>query len=1105
MATKEELQQKLLAKLRELFQLDQPDLDFGFYRVMHAKAKEINDYLDNKLPAVISAAFKDSDGAKLQQDFDAAKQAVTAALGAAAIKPDGSLDAPYAATPMGQQYAAAKVALETGTARANGEADVYDHLYHFFERYYDKGDFVSLRYLTRETDRKAKPYAIPYAGEEVMLHWANADQYYIKTSLNFSHFTFDAAQHPDIVKMDAMARLAANVPEKLKVHFEIVDADEGDHGNIKAGKERFFILHDEKKCEVKDGEVYVYFEYREDPEKTGKTTDWQVKRRTEAVEALKTELPTVGLGKELCDFLFLNLDDGVKGKEPRILLDVYLKRYFARNTSDYFIHKDLGGFLRRELDFYIKNDLMVLDNVAAPNTTAESVAKWLDTLKVFRRIADDIITFLAQLEDFQKKLWLKKKFIVQCDYCLTMDRVPEELRADVLANPQQLEAWKKLGTDVDPKTVDMAAIDARMVDTQYFDEAFKQKLLNKIEGDFDEQCDGVLVHGDNFGALNLLKDRYSRQVKGLYIDPPYNTSGDGFIYRDAYQHSSWLSMICDRLNLGRYFATDDAAIAVSIDENEQANLRKALDATWGAENYVADFVWAAGRKNDSKYVSISHEYMLCFAMSREYLRNAKIEWRQKKKGLDEIYAQCEKLKKQFKNDYAAMTKAMKAWYKSLPDSHPAKAHKHYSVIDERGVYFPADISWPGGGGPKYEVLHPVTKKPVTVPSRGWIFSTPERMEEVIAAGNVQFGEDETSVPCLKSYLKDKEYAAPYSVFYQDGRAATKRLRAILGNDDFGFPKDELVIADTVSSWTGKNDLWLDYFAGSGTTAHAVIDLNRQDGGHRKYILIEMGDHFDTVLMPRVQKVVYSPDWKDGKPTAAGKGISHCFKYLRLESYEDALNNLQVDGTKGAAFAGVGDYFLKYMLDVETKGSPSLLNVESFANPFGYRLVVKKPGSEEREERTVDLVETFNYLIGLRVKNTAAMKRYTADFERPKDEELPEDGHTKLVLKGGLKLQDDGAWAFRLVEGWCPKNRATPNDGAKERVLVVWRTLTGDTEKDNAVLNAFLQRKDINALDGEYDVIYVNGSNNVPNLRKDSDTWKVRLIEEEFRARMWEGV
>lgn len=258
-------------------------------------------------------------------------------------------------------------------------------------------------------------------------------------------------------------------------------------------------------------------------------------------------------------------------------------------------------------------------------------------------------------------------------------------------------------------------------------------------------------------------------------------------------------------------------------------------------------------------------------------------------------------------------------------------------------------------------------------------------------------------------------------------------------------------------------------------------------------------------MPRVQKVVYSPDWKDGKPTASAKGISHCFKYFRLESYEDALNNLQVDGEKGAAFAEVGDYFFKYMLDVETKGSPSLLNIEQFSNPFGYKLIVKKPGSEEREERTVDLVETFNYLIGLRVKHTAATVGYDAEFERAVDPELPTDAHTKLTIKGKIKLDEAGPWKFRTVEGWCPKNRATPNDGAKERVLIVWRTLTGDSEKDNIVLNAFFQRKDFNALNGEYDVIYVNGSNNVPNLRKDSDTWKVRLIEEEFRARMWEGV
>ena len=149
-------------------------------------------------------------------------------------------------------------------------------------------------------------------------------------------------------------------------------------------------------------------------------------------------------------------------------------------------------------------------------------------------------------------------------------------------------------------------------------------------------------------------------------------------------------------------------------------------------------------------------------------------------------------------DYDAMTVAMKEWYKSLPDSHPTKSHKHYNRIDEKGLYFASDISWPGGGGPRYEVLHPVTGKPVAVPSRGWLFPTKERMDEIISKGLVAFGEDEKSVPTLKSYLKDREFQAPYSVFYQDGRAATKRLRDVMGNEDFGFPKDEMVIADTIS-------------------------------------------------------------------------------------------------------------------------------------------------------------------------------------------------------------------------------------------------------------------------------------------------------------------
>lgn len=454
----------------------------------------------------------------------------------------------------------------------------------------------------------------------------------------------------------------------------------------------------------------------------------------------------------------------------------------------------------------------------------------------------------------------------------------------------------------------------------------------------------------------------------------------------------------------------------------------------------------------------------------------------------------------------------------------SNGEKAYHFIDENGdVYQSVSMAWPNKKKAPDEYFiplkHPVTGKVCPVPSRGWR-NPPETMAELQRRGLILYGIDESTQPRRKYLLRENLTENVPSVYHMGG-SDDQLLKDL--NLSFDNPKTVKgscyflkAIARSISS------VVLDYFAGSGTTAHAVITLNRQDKGHRKYILIEMGDHFDTVLMPRVQKVVYSADWKDGKPVFPDQhctGISHCFKYLRLESYEDALNNLQVDGAKGAAFADVKDYFFKYMLDVETKGSPSLLNVKSFANPFGYKLVVKKPGSEEREERTVDLVETFNYLIGLRVKNTSATKCFTAEFERPKDEELPEDSHTKLIVrKLGIWNEELGVgnasgaagvraptWSFRTVEGWIPKNRATPNDGAKERVLIVWRTLTGDTEQDNAVLNAFLQREDVNALDGEYDVIYVNGSNNVPNLRKDADTWKVRLIEEDFSARMWEGL
>ena len=390
--------------------------------------------------------------------------------------------------------------------------------------------------------------------------------------------------------------------------------------------------------------------------------------------------------------------------------------------------------------------------------------------------------------------------------------------------------------------------------------------------DFDT-TDNLFIEGDNLDALKLLQETYLGKVKMIYIDPPYNTGKD-FIYADNFAgstdeylqesgqkddegnrlvantdsngrfHSDWLSMMYSRVRQAKNLLTEDGAIFVSCDEVEQSRLRLLMDEIFGQGNFVADMVWAAGRKNDSRLVSVSHEYIVCYAKNTEYLKEKKIIWRQRKKGLGDIYKEYSRLKKRYKYDFLEITKGMKEWYRSLPDGHPSKAHKHYCNVDSRGVYFASDISWPGGGGPKYEVIHPSTLKPVKIPSRGWTTPDPRKMAAWIDDNKVHFGEDELTVPCLKKYLADSEVQTPYSVFYQDGRSASKRLRGLLGGDMFPFPKDETVIYELMEMLTANSDIVMDFFAGSATTAHAMIKLNAKDKGNRKFIMVQLPEACD---------------------------------------------------------------------------------------------------------------------------------------------------------------------------------------------------------------------------------------------------------------------
>lgn len=382
----------------------------------------------------------------------------------------------------------------------------------------------------------------------------------------------------------------------------------------------------------------------------------------------------------------------------------------------------------------------------------------------------------------------------------------------------------------------------------------------------------MYIEGDNLEVLKLLQKSYYEKVKMIYIDPPYNTGKD-FVYKDNFKdtlnnykeitgqvdsegnnystnseangryHSDWLNMMYPRLRLARNLLTQDGVIFISIDDNEVANLRKICDEVFGEDNFIAEFIWRGGRRNASKYISTSHEYLLCYTKSIDFCNIHNVRWYIQKKGLQDIYKKVQEINKKTNNDYLLSTKLLKKWYKQLPDYDVIKDNEHYSNIDKKGVYFASDISRGGGGGPKWEIINPQSGNIVAIPSRGWAYSKKIDLEKDILEDKIHFNGD--GVPCKKRYLKENETQLLETVFYKDRRGSSKRLKKIFGNNIFPFPKDEDVIRSFVNSFSSKdNDIILDFFSGSATTAHAVMQMNAEDGGNRRFIMVQLPEKTD---------------------------------------------------------------------------------------------------------------------------------------------------------------------------------------------------------------------------------------------------------------------
>ncbi len=1092
MAEKTDRFRRLVRLLRELFQLDKPDLDFGFYRIMHAREAEVTRFLENDLLPQVKHTFQQY---RSEERDTLAKQLAEAEGDARRLGLDPN-EVP--------RLRELRKAINAGMNVDALEADVYDHLYRFFRRYYSEGDFISQRVY------KDGVYAIPYQGEEVKLHWANADQYYIKTTQDFKDYSFRL--HPEAER------------DPMRVHFRLADAAEGEHGNIKAANEktlRFILLAEDFVAEEErpDGvrELVIRFEHRAatlddwpKPRRRGKTKPPSQRDLNEAATTVLLDSNNPALARWIKELAAVHVQaNGVEAEYSR--LRSHLDRYTARNTCDYFIHKNLGGFLRRELDFYIKNEVMHLDDIE--HASAPGVEQWLSTIRVIRAIAHKIIDFLHQLEGFQKKLWLKKKFVVETSWCVAVGSIPRTFHAEVAANRAQHDEWMDLhGIDnfdgdltrtgySDPPTSEfLQAYPTLMIDTRHFSTDFTERLLETIGGgggggekssrSLDELTDGVLFHSENFQALRLMEQRYRGRVDCVYIDPPYNTAASEILYKNGYRHSSWLSLMAERMKTGARCLTETGTQITAIDDTEFTYLRGSLIDILPRRDHTVVVVnhHPAGAGLEGTNISATHEYALFSTPAGK-----KVLYGHPKDKSDPIG---------FKRTGAAKS--------NLREGRP---NSFYAVLVDTTTKSVVGAEKPpiGSDYPRSRTreglkrIYPLGRDGT---ERVWRRSH-ESCLDVISKGELSYKGGQslqlTSPPQnpFKPILSNW-----YEKKYNAGTRGTNLLKGVLGANAFSYPKSIHTVEDCVAAVTRRvvTPTILDYFAGSGTTAHATINLNREDGGQRRFILVEMAQYFDTVLLPRVKKVTFSPKWKNGCPARLAtpeeaERSPRVVKVVRLESYEDTLNNLVVHRpdqlpslldmhTDGDPNTTREDYIIRYMLDVETGDSPSLLNLSAFLDPSAYHLKVKRPGSDESKEVAVDLLETFNWMLGLRVTRILATNRYDAEFGDVEESRTTPLSFTKTPA---------GQWWFRAVEGVLPDDR---------RALVIWRNRPGGdepggVERDNAVLDKWFQQSGYAARQADFDLIYANGDHNLDSLGEIRQPWIGHTIEDHFRRLMFE--
>lgn len=963
--TKNDTKQQLKDLLRELFQLNNTDLDFGIYRIMNIKSKEvdafINKDLDEKVERVKSKIL-DRQNEDIKAALDEAKTKLKKDF-KINFEQDGDLEAKV--NQFGQleifqepynKFKAAKDKLDNLRVSEDTEKSIYNELYRFFDRYYEGGDFISKPRAGKNN------YMIPYEGEEVKLYWANYDQYYIKTGDNFKNYLFN--------------NQSTNAATFTQIEFRILDADTAINNN-KEEKGRLFVpvaepfewLADERKLLVK-------FHYRVPTAEEKKVWGDKQSVKTES-KGINQKLAAMinDAAKKINDtelLLLLNKTKNNSKGEAIPLFQYHLERYTTVNKFDYFIHKNLREFLRRELDTFLKNDVLsiaFLDPDWKEQEVQEAIKNNVIKCGAIRDIAFVVIDFISEMEEFQKRLFEKKKFVVESHYCMTLDRIPASVYAEVITHILTDKDKKQIADWIDLKFIsgnELAADTAKqyladnnklVLDTKNISDNLKWKLLAAIDN-LDENTDGLLINSENWQALNLLQEKYKGKIRSVYIDPPFNTGDGDFLYKDSMQHSSWMCMMIDRLKLSKNLMSKNAGIYSHIDYKEVANLKQLQEKAFGTENFVqlisVKTASPAGFKTVNPGPIDVTEYILFSVKSR-----GDFEFR---KSFTPV---------EYDSNYGLVIE-------NIADN--CSDWKFISIID--AIYKENRITNNKEAKDKWGEYWKIIRDNLIA-----VYAL-ENKNRIVSIRDPQKPTDDLKALLKKSKDDDTVYeykkeSGESSYAYKGGLLSfySNKVRTI---DGIETPTELLTDFWNDISWAGianegnvklkngkkperllkrviesivdnRNDFTLDFFSGSGTTPSVSHKLGI------KWIGIEMGKYFEELTKRRLINVLNGEQTGISKAQNwAGGGI---FQYLKLEQYEDTLNNIEIHRT-APQLSFIDN--IRYQLLYGTKGSDSLLNLEKFTKPFSYTMKIVQQ-NEPKEDTVIDLVTTFNFLLGIEVQ------------------------------------------------------------------------------------------------------------------------------------------